>query len=93
MKSVLYPIAISMPTFSFDRSIGSLAFACTTTMTVPLSASLAAKTTSNSPASRNARARKFQLLNMLSTVLAILLLLPPVIMAASPRTPVSESDR
>ncbi|KAG8214633.1 hypothetical protein J3R82DRAFT_9711 [Butyriboletus roseoflavus] len=69
--------------------ISSFTFACTTAMTVPLSASLIAGTPSVPPVSKNARAKSFQLLNTFSTMLAVLLMLPLVIIAASPRTPAS----
>ncbi|KAF8551696.1 hypothetical protein OG21DRAFT_1444759 [Imleria badia] len=71
------------------NEISSIAFACTTAMTVPLSASLIAGSPSDSPTSRNAVAGSFQLLNMFSTMLAALLMLPLVVVAASPRTLVS----
>ncbi|KAG9315743.1 hypothetical protein JVU11DRAFT_3391 [Chiua virens] len=68
----------------------SLTFACTTTMTLPLSASLIAGTPLLSPASRNARTRSFELLNVFATILAALLLLPLVIMAAPHRAPATK---
>ncbi|KAH0832090.1 hypothetical protein J3R83DRAFT_12999 [Lanmaoa asiatica] len=70
-------------------STGSFTFACTTSMTVPLSASLIAGTSSVPLASRNARAKSFQLLNTFSTILATLLMFPLVIVTASPGTPTS----
>ncbi|KAI9573562.1 hypothetical protein HD554DRAFT_2310743 [Boletus coccyginus] len=72
------------------NEISSYAFACATAMTVPLSASLIAGTPSASLASRNAKARSFELLNLSSTVLAALLMLPLVtIHTASPYAPTS----
>ncbi|KAF8842204.1 hypothetical protein BDN67DRAFT_899961 [Paxillus ammoniavirescens] len=62
--------------------ISSITFACTTAFTVPLSASLAGGTSSTSPA--NQRGRSFQLLSASSTVLAAFLILPLVVIAASP---------
>lgn len=56
-------------------------------MTVPLSASLIAGISSVPPASKNAWAKSFQLLNTFSTMLAVLFMLPLVIIAASPRAP------
>ncbi|KAF8442880.1 hypothetical protein L210DRAFT_3143309 [Boletus edulis BED1] len=69
------------------NEISSFAFACTTAMTVPLSASMIAGTPPVPHASRNARARSFQLLNVFSTMLAALLIFPLVVIAASPRAP------
>ncbi|KAF9221597.1 hypothetical protein BS17DRAFT_256051 [Gyrodon lividus] len=67
------------------NEISSITFACTTSLTVPLSASLAGGT--SSPPPTNQRARSFQLLNVFSTVLAAFLILPLVVIAASPHAP------
>lgn len=90
MGSVPYFTTAPMYPFSSISSTGSYAFACTTAMTVPLSASLIAGTPP--PASRNARSRSFELLNVLSTVLAALLMLPLVIIVTSPRALVGGVD-
>ncbi|KIJ62606.1 hypothetical protein HYDPIDRAFT_114264 [Hydnomerulius pinastri MD-312] len=68
------------------NEISSIIFACTTALTVPLSASLTGGTMVP-PAAKKQRARSFQLLSTSSTALAALLMLPLVIFAASPRTP------
>lgn len=78
--------------FLIRHVTGSIAFACTTVMTIPLFASLMAGMSSVSPTSKNARARSFQLLNVSSTILAVILLFPLLIIAQSPRALVSETD-
>ncbi|KIJ17817.1 hypothetical protein PAXINDRAFT_98013 [Paxillus involutus ATCC 200175] len=72
------------------NEISSITFACTTTFTVPLSASLVGGTSSTSPA--NQRGRSFQLLSASSTALAVLLLLPLVVIAASPHVETSATS-
>ncbi|KAH7885248.1 hypothetical protein F5I97DRAFT_1883943 [Phlebopus sp. FC_14] len=68
------------------NEISSIAFACTTTLTLPLSASLAAGRTTM-PASQNEGAKAFQILNTSSTVLAAMLMLPLVLFASSSSNP------
>ncbi|KAF9241157.1 hypothetical protein BU15DRAFT_45288 [Melanogaster broomeanus] len=60
------------------NEISSIAFACTTALTVPLSASLTSGASSTPPAPKNQRAKSFQLLNAFSTALGALLILPLV---------------
>lgn len=78
---------------SHSSFTGSIAFACSTAMTVPLSASLIVGSPSVSPTSGNATAGSFQLLNTFSTLLAASLMLPLVFVTASPRALVCGSDR
>ncbi|KAL4069894.1 hypothetical protein V8B97DRAFT_558269 [Scleroderma yunnanense] len=90
-----YAIGILQPSDSPQRGIlwnqySSIVFACTTSLTVPLSASLASTLTD--PPLKEQRKRLFKLLNISSTTLGMLLILPVVIFTSiHPNTGASES--
>lgn len=68
----------------------SIAFSFATSLTVPLSASLAGRP--STPSNKQGRGIYFQMLSILSTVLAALLILPSIFMASSPNVPGALSD-
>ncbi|KAG0704252.1 hypothetical protein DFH29DRAFT_912547 [Suillus ampliporus] len=72
------------------NDITSIAFSFATSLTVPLSASLAGR--SSVPSNKTRRGTCFQTLSILSTVLASLLILPSILMTPSPNVPVASSD-
>jgi phosphatidylglycerophosphate synthase len=69
----------------------SIAFSFATSLTVPLSASLAGRP-STPPSHKTSRWTYFQMLSILSTVIATLLILPSILTASSPNVPGALSD-
>lgn len=68
----------------------SIAFSFATSLTVPLSASLAGRPSTSS--NKTGRGTYFQMLSILSTVIATLLILPSILAASSPNVPGALSD-
>lgn len=68
----------------------SIAFAFATSLTVPLSASLAGRPSTLS--NKTGRGTYFQTLSILSTIIATLLILPSILTASSPNVPGALSD-
>ncbi|KAG1745876.1 uncharacterized protein EDB91DRAFT_1119205 [Suillus paluster] len=68
----------------------SIAFSFATSLTVPLSASLAGRP--SAPSNKTGRGTYFQMLSILSTIFAIILILPSMLMASSRNVPGTFSD-
>ncbi|KAG1774885.1 hypothetical protein EV702DRAFT_1121666 [Suillus placidus] len=72
------------------NSTTSIAFSFATSLTVPLSVSLAGRP--STPSHKTGRGTYFQMLSILSTVIATLLILPLILLASSPNVPGALSD-
>ncbi|KAG2037770.1 hypothetical protein BDR03DRAFT_896278 [Suillus americanus] len=90
MTSTIMPSPILVQHGVLWNGTTSIAFSFATSLTVPLSASLAGRP--STPSNKTDRGTYFQMLSILSTIIATLLILPSILMTSLPNVPGALSD-